>query len=295
MPKVSICIPAYKPRHFEFALASAVAQSFPDVEILVSDDCPTEAIRDICASYPPRVKYSRNPSPGARNNLLRLLSLAQGEYIKYLFDDDLLHPFCVQNLLNAMEVGRAKNVRLAFSPRLTLDAENRATGLINLLNISGPDVKLIEGRQIIAALAANCTNFIGEFSTVMFRRADAIRPDGGTLIDLPNCPGFGLGDVQAWVNLASMGNVAVHPEPMSWFRMHKGSNSDPATNPHFISGVTEWQGVVDFAMAGGYLEGPQVMEAFNALLRHFNHWVATFPQLSENISRARESLSEAAA
>ncbi|UIK13636.1 glycosyltransferase family 2 protein (plasmid) [Rhizobium leguminosarum] len=93
MPRVSICIPAYNPDYFELCLRSALAQSFVDAEILVSDDCPTDAIKVICDKYVRFVQYSRNPNPGPESNVRRLVQIANGEYIKFLFDDDVLHPF----------------------------------------------------------------------------------------------------------------------------------------------------------------------------------------------------------
>lgn len=127
MPRVSICIPAYKPDFFELALKSAIAQSFDDTEIIVSDDCPTDAIEKICQRYSGVVQYSRNPDPAEYKNVIRLAGLASGEYIKYLFDDDVLNPFCIQYLLQALETTQNRGTKLAFSPRYFIDERNQVT------------------------------------------------------------------------------------------------------------------------------------------------------------------------
>ena len=84
-PKVSIVIPSYKPGHFEQCLRSAIGQTYPNIEIMVSDNCPTEEIRDICARYP-QVIYQRNVAI-REDNLLSCFYSGKGQYIKPLFDD----------------------------------------------------------------------------------------------------------------------------------------------------------------------------------------------------------------
>ncbi|MFW8588597.1 glycosyltransferase family 2 protein [Rhizobium beringeri] len=136
MPRVSICIPAYKPDFFEQALKSAIGQSYGDTEIIVSDDCPTDAIANICERYQQHLSYSRNPKPSEFSNVIRLANLADGEYIKFLFDDDILNPFCVQFLFETLEESRHLGTRLAFSPRYLIDGENRITSLVNHFGIA---------------------------------------------------------------------------------------------------------------------------------------------------------------
>lgn len=289
MPRVSICIPSYKPKHFRICLTSAVAQTFDDIEILVSDDCPTEEIREICDQFP-MVKYSRNPNKGGRNNLIRLMSMAQGEYIKFILDDDVLHPFCVQYMYQTFQGSGEANVRLVYSPRGTIDANNNLTGVINQLNITGPGASLLKGPQVIGIIASNCVNFIGEFSSVMFRKEDVDRLVGRTLLDLPEANSRALGDVIAWVNLAREGNIAVHPETLTYFRQHTGTNSDPASNPEFVLNIIEWEMIVEHARNNGYLQPAQQHQAYESLLRIFNAWVGPYPELAEGIQRVQQRM-----
>ncbi len=294
MPRVSICIPSYKPRHFELCLASAIAQTFPDIEIIVSDDCPTDEIERICEKFPGRVQYSRNPNPGSKNNVIRLMSLAQGDYIKFLLDDDILHPFCVQNLLEALEATKAENTTLAFSPRDLIDENNNILSNVNVLKISG-GIKIIDGAECIQLMTANAKNFIGEFSTVMFRRTDALAAATGSLLDFGDVTSRGLGDVFAWVNLASKGNVVAHPATLSYFRQHQGSNSDPAANPDFIYCITDWEIIINQVKASGHLPAGMYPLAYNSLIRDYRYWLPRFPQLAGDVARFERLLTEVAA
>ena len=291
MPRVSICIPAYKPRHFEICLASAVAQTYRDFEIIVSDDCRTEEIKAICDKFPGWVKYSRNPTPGGRANILRLMDLAQGEYIKFLFDDDLLDPFCVQLLVQALETTRSQNTRFAYSPRSIIDADNNIMQNINLLNITGPGISVLKGAKCVQLIATNCSNFVGEFTTVLFRRSECFDENGrNTLLHFPEKPSRALGDAIAWVNMAQRGDVAIHPSTLSYFRQHKGSNSDANANPDFFYVISEWEDIVEHARARGYLPGPQLAQAYQSLLRIYQIWAPRFPELEERMRNIRQQL-----
>jgi cellulose synthase/poly-beta-1,6-N-acetylglucosamine synthase-like glycosyltransferase len=77
LPKVSIVIPSYKAEHFEQCLRSAIGQTYPNTEILVSDNCPLDAIRDICARFP-GVIYQRN-SVIREANVMSAFFTAKGE------------------------------------------------------------------------------------------------------------------------------------------------------------------------------------------------------------------------
>jgi glycosyltransferase involved in cell wall biosynthesis len=60
-PLVSILIPAYNERHFGEAFASARAQQGVELEIVVSDDSPGDAIgAHVAAANDPRVRYVKN-------------------------------------------------------------------------------------------------------------------------------------------------------------------------------------------------------------------------------------------
>lgn len=94
-PTVSICIPAYKPDYFEECLQSCLMQRYPFQELVISDDCPTDAIEQIVKKYAaePRIRYYRNiPSLGLARNYVRLAELASCEWLKFMDDDDILQP-----------------------------------------------------------------------------------------------------------------------------------------------------------------------------------------------------------
>jgi glycosyltransferase involved in cell wall biosynthesis len=91
--RVSICIPAYnREKWIGSAIDSALAQTWPDKEVIVVDDGSSDRTRQICEQYGNRIIFARQDHLGggaARNHLLRL---ASGDWIQYLDSDDYLLP-----------------------------------------------------------------------------------------------------------------------------------------------------------------------------------------------------------
>lgn len=92
-PRFSICIRAHSRREgLRRAIDSALAQNVEDLEVLVSDD--SGELGDVVGAVgDPRVSYHRNPgTPGSISNLRHVTSLARGEMVVVVDDDDRLLP-----------------------------------------------------------------------------------------------------------------------------------------------------------------------------------------------------------
>lgn len=227
-PKVSIVIPSYKAIHFEACLRSAIGQSYLNTEILVSDNCPTEDIRDICARFP-GVIYQRN-SVTREDNVLSSLYSGKGVYIKPLFDDDILHPFCIERMVAAMQMD--SNTRLVFSATQVINSDNQRTETRRPYEASGN----ISARDMQRSMALGMRNFVGEFTSIMFRRETLWNISWKDLFRLGTHDFTrGLSDLVSYINLAKGGNAFYIDEELSYFRHDQRlqSNSNPASNPHF--------------------------------------------------------------
>lgn len=91
--KFCIVIPTYnRARLLSRTLASVLAQTYSDFEVIVLDNCsPDDTERVACGTGDSRVSYVRNErNLGGIGNWKRGLSIARGEWFMLLSDDDLL-------------------------------------------------------------------------------------------------------------------------------------------------------------------------------------------------------------
>jgi glycosyltransferase involved in cell wall biosynthesis len=117
-PKVSIMIPTYNRAHYlADAIDSSLAQDYPNFEVIVSDNASTDDTVEVIRKYlsDPRFRYYRNEENlGSGPNAARLLyEFAQGEYAKFLPDDDYLVD--KEHLTKAMSIIRKYGVKIVFS------------------------------------------------------------------------------------------------------------------------------------------------------------------------------------
>jgi glycosyltransferase involved in cell wall biosynthesis len=91
-PLVSIVIPCYKQAHLlGDAIESALAQTYPNVEIVVVDDGSPDDPGAVVARYP-SVRFVRQPNRGAAAARNAGIRASRGEYIVFLDGDDVLLP-----------------------------------------------------------------------------------------------------------------------------------------------------------------------------------------------------------
>ena len=109
MPKVTLIIPIYNAASYiEACLASLVAQTMDDIEVLLVDDHGKDDSMEVAQQFieaHPSGKTFRmlatlhNMGPGAARNVG--ISAAQGEYIGFVDSDDVVAPDFCEQLYNA--------------------------------------------------------------------------------------------------------------------------------------------------------------------------------------------------
>lgn len=103
-PKVSVVMPAFKASYLKGAIGSILAQSMPDLELIVVDDASPEDLGAVVAEFDDsRLSYSRNPENIGSSNLVAnwnlCLEKATGEFFVLASDDDIYHPRFLEELL----------------------------------------------------------------------------------------------------------------------------------------------------------------------------------------------------
>jgi glycosyltransferase involved in cell wall biosynthesis len=95
-PAVSVVIPCFNgERLVGDAIRSALAQTYPETEIIVIDDGSTDGSRDVIETFADCVRWVGEPHRGGGAARNRGLELARGEFIQFLDADDVLDAECI--------------------------------------------------------------------------------------------------------------------------------------------------------------------------------------------------------
>lgn len=105
-PITSIIIPAYNcERWIGETIDSALAQTWPNKEIIIVDDGSTDGTLSIAKRYESKiVKVVRRENGGASRARNFGLKLAQGDYIQWLDSDDLLDKDKIKKQMDAIKI-----------------------------------------------------------------------------------------------------------------------------------------------------------------------------------------------
>src|SRR5579875_2494307 len=105
---VSVLMNAYnREDYIAAAIESVLASIYPQLELIIVDDCSKDSTVAIAKSYEAkdaRVKvYVNEKNLGDYPNRNKAASYAQGKYIKYLDSDDIMYPHCLEVMVSSME------------------------------------------------------------------------------------------------------------------------------------------------------------------------------------------------
>jgi glycosyltransferase involved in cell wall biosynthesis len=123
-PRVTIGLPVYNgDNYLAETLDSILTQTFPDFELIISDNASTDRTEAICREYAAqdhRIRYVRNASNlGAARNYNRVFELARGEYFKWNGHDDPLAPRFLERCVEVLD--RDPGIVLCFARNRAID------------------------------------------------------------------------------------------------------------------------------------------------------------------------------
>jgi glycosyltransferase involved in cell wall biosynthesis len=237
IPTVSICIPTYNGEAYLVpAIESAIRQTFHDTEILIVDDASTDetlSIANRIARLDPRLRIiSNDHNLGLVKNWNRCLIEARGAWIKFLFQDDLLEPTCVEELLRAAQGSR---IPFAACFRGFVFEDGTEQALRERYIKERSEVSdwyrrptMTADQFAVFAVRQPPRNLVGEPTVTLIRR-DLVCEVG--LFD----PDFiHLCDAEYWLRLGGAAGIAMVPRVLAQFRVHGTSaTSVNASERHF--------------------------------------------------------------
>ncbi len=124
IPKVAIGIPVYNGENYlPETLDLLLRQTFPDFEIIISDNCSTDRTADICREYAEkdaRILYTKTErNIGGSPNFNRVFTLSRSPYFTWKAHDDRSHETFIERCVEVLD--RDPGVVLAHTASHTID------------------------------------------------------------------------------------------------------------------------------------------------------------------------------
>ena len=204
-PTVSIIIPAYNASAFiERALASCLAQTYTDYEIIVVDDGSSDGTGDIVreryADNSVQVIQQENQGVGTARNTGILA--AQGDYILALDADDVLHPTYLEKVMQRFREVDDRVAMIYTQHRIIKD------GIV-----SQPNARLVEGDVF-------CDLLLQKNATMMLPSTATIRKDALVEVGLFPTEEIYSDDWDTWLRLTIHYHVISIDEPLVDRHLH---------------------------------------------------------------------------
>lgn len=203
-PRITIALPTFRrPATTAVALASALAQSYPAHEIIVSDDTPDDSVeRVVAAAGDDRVRYVANrPALGIPDKFNDLLQRATGDWMVFLGDDDAFAPELLATVADAIRAHPAATlvhtrVRMVDSQGKLLAEDQVPQAVLS------PAALLVELFQYWYRFRVTITGFF--FPVELMRRIGGFHP---------SFEGY-FCDTLGWTELALHGPTCLISQPL---------------------------------------------------------------------------------
>ncbi|MDN3605675.1 glycosyltransferase [Kaistella yonginensis] len=230
---VSVCIPTYNgERYLQEALDSVKKQTYTNIEVIISDDQSTDSTLAICERFRSEVNFPvkivNHEPAGIGANWNNSVRHSTGLYIKFLFQDDILLPHCIETMLKYMH---ASKLAIIASKREIIDENScvvKEGGWVekygDLQRGAGLEVQdfAVLTKQTIKNLKFGYiinSNMIGEPCVTMFTR-ELFNRIGPFSIALKQ-----MLDYEYWIRVLVKYKIGIIEEKLVCFRVHEEQTS----------------------------------------------------------------------
>tara|TARA_B100000614_G_scaffold257350_1_gene277460 strand:- start:485 stop:1429 length:945 start_codon:yes stop_codon:yes gene_type:complete len=238
--RVTVMIPTYNQvSALRECVASALEQDYPNLEILVGDDCSTDETQEFLAGVDDSrlrvVRHTRNM--GRVGNYHALLhSYATGEWVLNLDGDDLLiNPHAISAL--AAHAERDRRVTMVVGSVITVRTAAELSAAQRAGSVRHSDAPTtISGISLVEDYWRDDRGM--KHAGVLYHRETALNLDFYRKDIISS-------DIESLLRLALRGNVAIISDPIAAWRIHDGNESGNTdmqprlANLELIDGVAE--------------------------------------------------------
>ena len=237
LPKVTIMIPTFGQQDLILnAVDSALAQDYPNLEVIVADDASLDGTRDVIATrVDSRLRYHRNDTNLGRVGNYRntLYQLANGDWVVNLDGDDY---YTDTGFVSAAVARTLKD------PQIVIVAARTQSKSGDKDLEQGPGNATLRGLQVLRNIRNPAYHFY-HLATLYNRRA-AISTD----FYRQNVIGS---DWESLYRLAICGKVSFLNRPVGVWRKSSRNASRSAVINHWTENLTIWKSIFDTAIAAG--------------------------------------------
>lgn len=228
-PGSTVVIPAFNSAwSIGRTIASVLAQTWRDFELIVVDDGSTDNVAETVAAFAeadPRVRMVRQANRGLARARNRGIEEARSDAVALIDADDLWHPRFLEKLVAALEECPDAPFAYAFSFRVDIDDRL----------IASPPWKKTPRHDFVGLLTVNS---VGNGSAALYRR-EALLAVGGFDETLKLRDAQGAEDWKLCLQLAARGQPVLVPEYLVGYRLVETgmSQAQPARQLHAIRTV----------------------------------------------------------
>lgn len=225
-PFVSICIPTYNgAQYLRECLDAVLSQSFSNFQVIIVDDQSSDNTWEILNQYATqdnRIHLFKNEhNLGLVGNWNRCIELAKCEWIKFVFQDDIIRNDCLELMLETVNVDSPFVLcrrNFLFDSKID-DKTKKGLMSIPLFDEIFPRADLISPNQICHSVLADFRNFFGEPTSTLIHRSIFER------FGLFNPAMVQICDLEYWIRVSINTGVKYIPDPLVQFRVHTSSTS----------------------------------------------------------------------
>lgn len=140
-PLVSIIIPVYNGSNYmREAIDSALAQTYPNIEIIVVNDgsCDQGATAEIARSYGEKIRYYEKENGGVSSALNRGIQEMNGEYFSWLSHDDVYEADKIEKQVSAIFENALPENTLVYCNSMQINAQSEAISFSKSVSAFSP-------------------------------------------------------------------------------------------------------------------------------------------------------------
>lgn len=266
-PIVSVCLITYNSIDYVVeSLESIKAQSYLDIELIISDDCSKDATVSVCKKWIQQnnSRFKRvellvsETNMGVSSNFQRAINAAKGKWIKGLGGDDVLSPNCIKTYVDFIfenpEVQIVFSKPIFFTDKCKVLSVERDEPL--RLFFQSKEISSKQQHKILRYF-----NFV-EAPTTFISKA-VIEKAGGFDLRIKM-----IEDWPMWINLTSLGfKIHFMNESLVWYRVSASSITGASSEEIFSKMYTYEREIFDLYQKSNFSYVSRLLFSYSFFLK----------------------------